>query len=66
MSVSVGILIVGIEKYLQIHTDTSNTYNTFIYCYTYIYLRYPQIHTIPSYSDIPTHTCDTHAYRQYL
>ena len=39
MSVSVGILIVGIEKYLQIHTDTSNTYNTFIYCYTYIYLH---------------------------
>ena len=24
------------------------------------------IQTIPSYSVIPTHTCDTHAYRQYL
>ena len=28
--------------------------------------RYLHIHTIPSYSDIPTHTCDTHEYRQYL
>ncbi len=30
---------------------------------TYGYLH---IHTIPAYSDIPTHTCDTYTYRQYL
>ena len=60
MSVCVGILILGIEKYLQIHTDTSYTYNTFIYCYTYIYLRYPLIQAIPIYSDIPAYTFNTY------
>ena len=27
---------------------------------------YLHIHTIPAYSDIPTHTCDTYTYRRYL
>jgi hypothetical protein len=51
MSVSVGIIIVQIDKYLKIHADT------------YKYIQYQ--HILP-YSDIATDTDNTFQYIQYI
>ena len=34
--------------------------------YIVLIQKYMQIHAIPEYSDIPTHTCNTDKYMQYI
>jgi hypothetical protein len=67
VSVCAGIEIVLIQKCLQIHAEN---YTYLQYLHIVIYLHLPaiptHIHTIPTYTDMSTHTGNTNTYRQYL